>query len=93
VQAVLTHPIPPAGGRETRQRHQALKTRVRAERRQHLFGVFFIHQPGDMREKVRRAYAVIDAVTDPGEYDRLRALLRTLQSVADACPRGEDEGA
>jgi hypothetical protein len=92
VQAVLTYPILSAGGRETRQCHQAVKTRARAEQRQRLFSVFFIHQPGDMRQKIRQAYAVIDAVTDPGEHTSLRALLRTLQSIADACPRREDEG-
>ena len=58
---------------------------ARADRRQRVFTAFFRHQSGSLREKLARAYAVVDEASDPDEYERLRTLLRTLQSVADAC--------
>jgi hypothetical protein len=59
---------------------------ARADRRRRVFGTFFRHQSGSLREKLARAYAVVDKASDLDEYERLRTLLRTLQSVADACP-------
>jgi hypothetical protein len=59
---------------------------ARANRRRRVFAAFLRHQPGSLREKRARTYAVVDEASHPDEYERLRTLLRTLQSVADACP-------
>jgi hypothetical protein len=59
---------------------------ARADRRRRVFAAFFRHQAESLREKLARAYAVVAEASEPDEYERLRTLLRTLQSVADACP-------
>jgi hypothetical protein len=64
----------------------SLRIAERTERRRALFSVFFCHQEGTRREKMRRAYAALDAVCDPDEREHMRAPLRTLQSVHDSCP-------
>jgi len=63
----------------------------RPARRRALFAVFFTHQPGALRDKLRAAYRLIDTATEPSEHARLRHLLRLLQSVADACAPGGRE--
>ena len=63
----------------------------RPARRRALFALFFTHQPGDRRDKMRAAYRLIDTATEPGEHARLRDLLRLLQSVADSCAPADRE--
>jgi len=53
---------------------------VPVERRRRLMAVCLRFTAGSRAEKMRAAYAVLDETTDPRKHDRLRALVKKLQS-------------
>jgi hypothetical protein len=87
VEAVL---VDRPAGTVVMRRARSLRIAERAERRRALFSAFFRHQECTRREKMRRGYAMLDAVRDPDERAMLRGLLCTLQSVHDSCSRTDD---